>query len=109
MLFRPTNSAPATGRRANPFCRSDHQTCTMEKLYDLFPDYARDLKLNLQNVLKQAELTEQQTWGTAVASAIAAREPRLLRAIQTEAALHLSPEAMNGAKAAAAVMGMNNI
>ena len=43
----------------------------MDELYSLFPDYARDLKLNLQNVLKQAELSEQQTWGTAVASAIA--------------------------------------
>jgi len=81
----------------------------MEHIYPLFPDYARDLKLNLQNVLKQAELTEQQTWGTAVASAIAAREPRLLAAIVAEAAQHLSPEALNGAKAAAAVMGMNNI
>jgi len=81
----------------------------MESLNPLFPDYARDLKLNLQNVLKQGELTAQQTWGTAVASAIAAREPRLLQAIVAEAAQHLSPEAMNGAKAAAAVMGMNNI
>ena len=81
----------------------------MESLNSLFPDYARDLKLNLQNVLKQAELTAQQTWGTAVATAIAAREPQLLRAIVAEAAQHLPPEAMNGAKAAAAVMGMNNI
>ena len=81
----------------------------MENLYPLFPDYARDLKLNLQNVLKQGELTESQTWGTAVASAIAAREPRLLQAIVAEAAKHLSPEALNGAKAAAAIMGMNNI
>jgi len=81
----------------------------MESLNPLFPDYARDLKLNLQNVLKQAELTEQQTWGTAVASAIAAREPQLLRAILAEASQHLSPDALNGAKAAAAVMGMNNI
>jgi alkyl hydroperoxide reductase subunit D len=81
----------------------------MENLYPLFPDYARDLKLNLQNVLKQGELTEQQTWGTAVASAIAAREPRLLRAVVAEALQRLSPEAMGGAKAAAAVMGMNNI
>jgi hypothetical protein len=24
----------------------------MEKLYSLFPDYARDIKLNIQNVLK---------------------------------------------------------
>jgi alkyl hydroperoxide reductase subunit D len=81
----------------------------MEALYDLFPDYARDLKLNLQNVLKQAELTEQQTWGTAVASAIAARSTPLTTAILGEATRLLSPEALHAAKAAAAVMGMNNI
>ncbi|HVW84539.1 MAG TPA: carboxymuconolactone decarboxylase family protein [Bryobacteraceae bacterium] len=81
----------------------------MQALYDLFPDYARDLKLNLQNVLKQAELTEQQTWGTAVASVVAARNPQLIEAVLAEAGQHLSPEAMQAAKAAAAIMGMNNI
>jgi alkyl hydroperoxide reductase subunit D len=81
----------------------------MEQLLERFPDYARDLKLNLQNVLKQAELTEQQTWGTAVASAIAARNKELRDAVLAQAAQHLSPEALYGAKAAAAVMGMNNI
>lgn len=81
----------------------------METLYILFPDYARDLKLNLQNVLKQGELTEQQTWGTAVASAIAARNPEVTKAVLAEAGQRLTPEALNAAKAAAAVMGMNNI
>jgi alkyl hydroperoxide reductase subunit D len=81
----------------------------MEALYDLFPDYARDLKVNLQNVLKQAELTEQQTWGTAVASAIAARNPQITAAVLAQAAQLLSPEALNAAKSAAAIMGMNNI
>jgi alkyl hydroperoxide reductase subunit D len=81
----------------------------METLYNLFPDYARDLKLNLQNVLKQPELTEQQTWGTAVASAIAVRSPELTKAVLAEAATHLTPEALNAAKAASAVMGMNNV
>ncbi len=81
----------------------------MERLYGLFPDYARDLKINLQNVLKQAELTEQQTWGTAVASAIASRNPQLTVAVLTQAGQHLSPEAMSAAKSAAAIMGMNNI
>src|SRR5207245_480742 len=80
-----------------------------QSLYDLFPDYARDLKLNLQNVLKQTELTEQQTWGTAVASAIASRNPQITTAVLAEAGGRLTPEAMNAAKAAAAVMGMNNI
>ena len=32
----------------------------MQKLFDSFPDYARDLKVNLQSVLKQDELTTQQ-------------------------------------------------
>jgi len=81
----------------------------MEALYASFPEYARDLKLNLQNVLKQTELTEQQAWGTAVASAIASRNPSLTQAVVGEAAARLSPAALNAAKAAAAVMGMNNI
>jgi len=81
----------------------------MERLYDSFPDYARDLRLNLQNVLRQTELTAQQTWGTAVASAIAARNPQITVAVLAEAATHLTPEALNAAKAAAAIMGMNNI
>ena len=81
----------------------------MEELYTGFPDYARDLKLNLQNVLKQPELTPQQTWGTAVASAIASRNSPLTAAIVKEAANHLAPEALHASKAAAAVMGMNNI
>jgi alkyl hydroperoxide reductase subunit D len=78
-------------------------------LYSLFPEYARDLKVNLQNVLKQSELTEQQTWGTAVASALASRDPQLTLAILKEAGARLSPEALHAAKAAAAIMGMNNI
>jgi lipoyl-dependent peroxiredoxin subunit D len=81
----------------------------MDHLYALFPDYARDLKINLQNVLKQPELTEQQTWGTAVASAVASRNPQLIGAVLAEASQHLTPEAMSAAKSAAAIMGMNNV
>jgi alkyl hydroperoxide reductase subunit D len=81
----------------------------MQELLDRFPDYARDLKLNLQNVLKQEELTEQQTWGAAVACAIASRSSVLTASVLAEASQHLAPEAMYAAKAAAAIMGMNNI
>src|SRR6185503_1518235 len=104
MRCRPMSSAPATGRRAKQSSRSD-----MDRVYALFPDYARDLKINLQNVLKQPELTEQQTWGTAVASAVASRNPHLMEAVLEKAGQHLSPEAMGAAKSAAAIMGMNNI
>jgi alkyl hydroperoxide reductase subunit D len=80
----------------------------MDSLYDLFPEYARDLKLNLQNVLKQPELTAQQTWGTAVASAIASRNPQVTRAVLSTASLLLTPESLHAAQAAAAIMAMNN-
>ena len=73
------------------------------------PAYAKDLKLNLSSLLQQQELNEQQIWGTVVASAIASRNPQVLQAMLAEAALHLSPQALEAAKSAAAIMGMNNI
>jgi lipoyl-dependent peroxiredoxin subunit D len=82
---------------------------TLEALLESVPSYAKDLKLNLSSLLRQTELTEQQTWGTAVASAIAARNAGLLEALSAEAAQRLSPQALEAAKTAAALMGMNNI
>jgi lipoyl-dependent peroxiredoxin subunit D len=82
---------------------------TLEQLSEAIPPYAKDLKLNLTSVFNQPELTPQQSWGTAVATALASRNPSLFNAIATEAQKHLSPEAFQGAKAAGAIMGMNNI
>lgn len=78
-------------------------------IIESMPDYARDLKLNLQNVLAQAELTEQQTWTVAVTCALTARNATLSKAILAEAAAKLTPEQLNSAKAAFALMGMNNV
>ena len=61
----------------------------LEQLLDTVPAYAKNLKLNLSNLLQQPELSG----GTAVTSAITARNPRLLEA----------------ARAAAAIIGMNNV
>jgi alkyl hydroperoxide reductase subunit D len=81
----------------------------LTQLLDTVPAYAKDLKLNLSNLLQQPELSKQQIWGTAVTSAITSRNARLLAAINEAAAEHLKPEAMEAARAAAAIMGMNNI
>ncbi len=81
----------------------------LEQLLELCPDYAKDLKLNLGAVLRQPELTPQQAWGTAVATAIASRNPRVLEAVLVEAGKHLNEQALFASKAAAAIMGMNNI
>jgi lipoyl-dependent peroxiredoxin subunit D len=82
---------------------------TLELLLEKVPPYAKDLKINMTSLLRQTELTEQQTWGTAVSCAIAARNPELLRALETEAKQKLSTQAMDAAKLAAAIMGMNNV
>lgn len=73
------------------------------------PDYARDLKLNLSSILAEETLSPQQLYGTLVATALASRNRRLIQAAVAEAAGTLSAEAMRAAKAAAAIMGMNNV
>ncbi|MGB0115898.1 MAG: alkyl hydroperoxide reductase, partial [Terriglobales bacterium] len=82
---------------------------TLNELLDTVPAYAKDLKLNLSTLLQQQELNEQQIWGTLVASAIASRNPQVLEIILAEAATHLTAQALEAAKSAAAVMSMNNI
>jgi len=82
---------------------------TLTQIQESLPDYARDQKLNLQAVLAQGELTEQQTWTTAVACALACRNQTLSEAIVAEASAKLSPEQLNSARAAFGVMQMNNI
>ena len=81
----------------------------LDKIRDLVPDYAKDLKLNLSALLNDATLTEQQRWGTLVATALAARNPALSAAVVGDAQAALSPPALNAAKAAASIMAMNNI
>ena len=54
-------------------------------------------------------LTEPQKYGCCLASAHAVGEARTLRAIEAEARAKLSPEAVNAAKAAITIMGMNNV
>lgn len=82
---------------------------SIEELRAALPDYAKDLKLNLSSVQTSTNLTEQQIWGTLLASALAARNADLIRAVAADAAAKLSPAALTAAKAAAAIMGMNNI
>jgi alkyl hydroperoxide reductase subunit D len=82
---------------------------SIDQLLETVPAYAKDLKLNLQTLLKQPELTAQQLWGTVASAAIAARNAKLTEVLLPEAEKHLTPEAFQGAKSAAAIMGMNNV
>jgi lipoyl-dependent peroxiredoxin subunit D len=82
---------------------------TLESLLEKIPAYAKDMRVNMQNVLKQAELTPQQAWGTAVATALAARNAELLEAVLSSARANISEQAIDAARTASAIMGMNNV
>jgi alkyl hydroperoxide reductase subunit D len=85
---------------------------TLDQIRDSIPDYARDLKLNLGSVLATTGapgLTDKQIWSIALASAIAARNTAFARHIEVLAKAHLADVEVEGSKAAAAIMGMNNI
>jgi len=84
----------------------------IEQIRDALPDYARDLKLNLGSVLTvngAPGLSEKQVWSIALAAAIAARNTSFARSVEAQARTHLADLEVEGAKAAAAIMGMNNI
>jgi len=85
---------------------------TLDAIRDSIPDYARDLKLNLGAVLAPTGapgLNEKQIWGVAVASAIASRNVGFAKQIEALAAGKLDESYLAASRAAAAIMGMNNI
>jgi alkyl hydroperoxide reductase subunit D len=85
---------------------------SLDAIRDSLPDYARDLRLNLGSVLASTGapgLTERQIWSVALAAAIASRHVPFAHDIEALAAAHLTAADRNAARAAAAVMGMNNI
>jgi len=82
---------------------------SVEMLKGQIPDYAKDIKLNLSSLASDESLNEQQLWGCFLASALATRQADVIRAIYAEAKQHLNQQAQDAAKAAAAIMAMNNV
>lgn len=82
---------------------------SLEGLRARLPDYAKDIRLNLGSLATETALTDQQKYGAFLASALASRNAATIRAIAAFAADRLSPEAAGAVKAAAAIMGMNNV
>jgi alkyl hydroperoxide reductase subunit D len=85
---------------------------TIEQLKDKLPDYAKDTRLNLGSVISAEgapDLTLNQIYGIALSSAYATKSIAVIEAVKTTVFETLSPEELNAAKAAATIMGMNNI
>mgnify|MGYP002788927803 FL=1 len=82
---------------------------SLDALRDQIPDYAKDIRLNLGTLASETTLNDQQKWGAFLASALASGNGAVIRAMGAEVAGKLSPEAVTAAKAAAAIMAMNNV
>ena len=80
---------------------------SVESLCQALPPYARDLGHNLATVAGETVLSEQQKWGALIASAYAVGVGPVIR--ELEDGCPLQPDVLNAAKAAAALMGMNNV
>jgi alkyl hydroperoxide reductase subunit D len=83
---------------------------SLDALRETLPDYAKDLSLNLGSLAGETVLNDQQKWGCFLASAHAVGVREVIASVADAAReAGLSDEAARGAKAASAIMGMNNI
>lgn len=82
---------------------------SLDTLRSAMPDYAKDLKLNIGSLANETILNDQQKYGCMLACAYAVGQPDVVKAVSAEIADTLTDEARQAARAAAAVMGMNNV
>lgn len=76
----------------------------LSSIKERIPDYAKDVRLNLDGVIARSSLAPEDALGVALAAAFAAKSPKLVDAFQAN-----MPEAeARAALTAASLMGMNN-
>lgn len=76
----------------------------LNSIKELIPDYAKDIRLNIDGVISRSSLAPEDALGVALASAFAAKSKPLIDILRAN-----TPEAeANAALTAAALMGMNN-
>lgn len=82
----------------------------LEAIRESLHDAARDQRINLQGVLGDGPLNDAQKWGTAIACAYASRNAKLAEAlIEAATAKGVEAATIEDARAAASLMGMNNV
>ena len=85
---------------------------SLDRIKSGLPDYAKDLRLNLESVLSEGGapgLSPKQIALVALASAIASRHAPLTEVIAQFASQYADEKELDGARTAAALMGMTNI
>jgi alkyl hydroperoxide reductase subunit D len=76
----------------------------LNSIKERIPDYAKDIRLNLDGVIARSSLAPEDALGVALAAAFAAKNPILVQAFKA----HMPEAEANAALTAAALMGMNN-
>jgi len=79
----------------------------LSALKERIPDYAKDIRLNLDAVIARSSLDQADALGAALAAAYAAKSKTIVDAIRGSG--QLSDVDVNAALSAAALMGMNNV
>lgn len=79
----------------------------LNSIKELIPDYAKDIRLNIDGTIARSSLEGNDAVGVALSAAFAAKSRKIIDIIQ--AAGVLSPEETNAALTASALMGMNNV
>ena len=85
---------------------------SIQGLKELLPDFAKDIRINLTNILTPEGalgLTEKQIFGAALSVACSLKNTLLIKRLKEEADSVLSAEDIQGVKTAVSLMGMNNI
>jgi alkyl hydroperoxide reductase subunit D len=79
----------------------------LTSIKELIPDYAKDIRLNLDGTIARSSLEGSDAVGVALAAAFAAKSRKLVDIISASGAL--SEAEKNAALTASALMGMNNV
>ena len=82
---------------------------SLKEFADSLPDYAKDIRLNLGSLVGDQTLGDQRKYGLLLTTAHGSGYKPLVDVAEVECAPKLSPEAANAARAAAAIMAMNNV
>jgi alkyl hydroperoxide reductase subunit D len=79
----------------------------LNSIKELIPDYAKDIRLNIDGTIARSSLEGNDAVGVALAAAFAAKSRKIIDIILASGAL--TPEQSNAALTASALMGMNNV
>jgi alkyl hydroperoxide reductase subunit D len=79
----------------------------LNSIKELIPDYAKDIRLNLDGTIARSSLQGNDAVGVALAAAFAAKSRKIIDIITASGAL--SEEEKNAALTASSLMGMNNV